>query len=221
MRAEKALLDERQSELAEIALKDEDIRIRQSRVDRLKAKTADPLKSLFGSNVPATPVLRDEFLRLKEDLSQRHKSVRDSLSEVKQDIEAKKERKRQLKQGADDREAKIKQFDEQVGRRKHATLQKRRLSPVIFKVREAVGDLSENNDDAAICAAIIAMAHQLGLKVIAEGIETDEQLEYLRRNGCDMGQGFFLGKPMTAEDFEKVLNAGGSSIRKLQPAVQS
>ena len=86
--------------------------------------------------------------------------------------------------------------------------------------RSFVKDLSGNNDDAAICAAIIAMAHQLGLQVIAEGIETEEQLEYLRMNGCDMGQGFLLGKPMTAADFAAVLTEGGA-VRSSQPAVQS
>ena len=84
--------------------------------------------------------------------------------------------------------------------------------------RSFVKDLSESNDDAAICAAIIAMAHQLGLKVIAEGIETEEQLQYLRRNGCDMGQGFLLGKPMTASDFEATLT-GEEPAAKRRPAV--
>ena len=78
-------------------------------------------------------------------------------------------------------------------------------------------DLSENNDDAAICSAIIAMAHQLGLKVIAEGIETEEQLQYLRKNGCDMGQGYLLGKPMTASDF--AASFGGVAPVKRQPAL--
>ncbi len=84
--------------------------------------------------------------------------------------------------------------------------------------RSFVKDLSENNDDAAICSAIIAMAHQLGLQVIAEGIETEEQLEYLRKNGCDMGQGFLLGKPMTASDFASAVKGRRPDVKR-QPAV--
>lgn len=83
--------------------------------------------------------------------------------------------------------------------------------------RSFVKDLSDNNDDAAICAAIIAMAHQLGLKVVAEGIETEEQLQYLRRNGCDMGQGYLLGRPMTGSDFVATLT-GAEPAAKRRPA---
>ena len=79
-------------------------------------------------------------------------------------------------------------------------------------------DLSEGNDDAAICSAIIAMAQQLGLKVIAEGIETEEQIQYLHKNGCDMGQGFFLGKPMTASDFAATLTLREPAAKR-QPAL--
>jgi len=65
-----------------------------------------------------------------------------------------------------------------------------------------VAELADNNDDAAICAAIIAMAHRLGLQVIAEGIETDYQLNFLRDQGCELGQGYLLGKPLPAAAFE-------------------
>lgn len=68
--------------------------------------------------------------------------------------------------------------------------------------RSFVKDLPENNDDAAICGAIIAMAHQLGLMVIAEGVETKEQLEFLRMQNCDQVQGFLFAKPMPAKEFE-------------------
>lgn len=69
--------------------------------------------------------------------------------------------------------------------------------------RSFVAELDDNNDDAAICAAIIAMAHRLGLQVIAEGIETDYQLEFLRDQGCEIGQGYLLGRPLPASDFER------------------
>mgnify|MGYP001812666777 CR=1 FL=1 len=67
--------------------------------------------------------------------------------------------------------------------------------------RSFVRDLHEDADDAAICAAILAMSSQLGLKVVAEGVETREQLEFLRRHNCDHIQGFIFGKPQSSADF--------------------
>jgi EAL domain-containing protein (putative c-di-GMP-specific phosphodiesterase class I) len=69
--------------------------------------------------------------------------------------------------------------------------------------RSFVMDLENNSDDAAICAAIIAMAHNLDLKVIAEGVETQEQLNYLRDQGCDEIQGFLISKPLPASELER------------------
>jgi diguanylate cyclase (GGDEF)-like protein/PAS domain S-box-containing protein len=68
-------------------------------------------------------------------------------------------------------------------------------------IREMVKD----PDSASIVMAIINMAHTLNLKTIAEGIETEEQWNFLRLLRCDMGQGFYLSKPLPAEDFEKIL----------------
>lgn len=73
--------------------------------------------------------------------------------------------------------------------------------------RSFVMDLEESRDSAAICAAIIAMAHQLGLSVVAEGIETPGQLAFLREHGCELGQGYLLGRPGPAEDFERAILA--------------
>jgi EAL domain-containing protein (putative c-di-GMP-specific phosphodiesterase class I) len=81
--------------------------------------------------------------------------------------------------------------------------------------RSFVKDLEESRDSAAICAAIIAMAHQLGLSVVAEGIETPGQLAFLRENGCEQGQGFLLGRPASAQDLEQSLL---ESTRKTQTA---
>ena len=67
--------------------------------------------------------------------------------------------------------------------------------------RSFVQELHQGADDAAICAAILAMATQLGLKVVAEGVETREQLEFLRRHDCDHIQGFIFGKPLSASRF--------------------
>ena len=66
--------------------------------------------------------------------------------------------------------------------------------------RSFVKGLPGDRDDAAITQAVIAMAHSLGLGVVAEGVETTAQLESLRRMGCDQAQGYLLGRPMPAED---------------------
>lgn len=63
--------------------------------------------------------------------------------------------------------------------------------------------------DMAITAAIIAMGHHLGFKVLAEGVETAEQLAFLRVHGCDMYQGYLHSKPMPAADFVQLLSSAG------------
>ena len=70
-----------------------------------------------------------------------------------------------------------------------------------------VQDLHNNSDDAAICSAIIAMAKELGLSVVAEGVELEEQAEFLRRQGCDQIQGFIYSKPLPADEVEAILVA--------------
>ena len=65
--------------------------------------------------------------------------------------------------------------------------------------RTFVDGLPEAEQDGQITRAIIAMSHSLNLSVIAEGVETQAQLDFLREYGCDEVQGFFLGRPMTAE----------------------
>lgn len=66
--------------------------------------------------------------------------------------------------------------------------------------RSFINDITSNPDDAAITNAIIAMAHSLNLGVVAEGVETQPQLEFLRAHGCDTIQGYLLSKPLPAED---------------------
>jgi diguanylate cyclase (GGDEF)-like protein/PAS domain S-box-containing protein len=62
--------------------------------------------------------------------------------------------------------------------------------------KEFVGDLTNDPDDEAITATVITMAHSLGLNVVAEGVETEEQLMYLREQGCDEIQGYWLSPPI-------------------------
>lgn len=68
--------------------------------------------------------------------------------------------------------------------------------------RSFVTHLDENSDDLVLCEAIIVMAHRLGMKVIAEGIETEAQMQLLKRAGCDYGQGYFFSRPISVEVFE-------------------
>lgn len=68
-----------------------------------------------------------------------------------------------------------------------------------------VRGLPDHGDDCAITDAIISMARPLGLEVVAEGVETPEQMEYLRDHGCRTGQGYYFTQPLTAEQFEKWL----------------
>jgi EAL domain-containing protein (putative c-di-GMP-specific phosphodiesterase class I) len=64
-----------------------------------------------------------------------------------------------------------------------------------------VRGLPDDSDDLAICTAVIAMGRALGLKVIAEGVETSAQLATLRGLGCQVGQGYLFARPMPAAQF--------------------
>lgn len=68
-----------------------------------------------------------------------------------------------------------------------------------------VRDIPHDRNDMEIAAAVIAMAHKLGLKVVAEGIETPAQLAFLRENRCEMGQGYLLARPMPLESVLQLL----------------
>lgn len=72
-----------------------------------------------------------------------------------------------------------------------------------------VRDMTIDSGDRAIAEAIITMAHRLGMKVVAEGIETEEQYALLAAAGCDFGQGYLLAKPMPVDQFESLV--GGIS----------
>ena len=81
--------------------------------------------------------------------------------------------------------------------------------------REFIHNLPTDSDDAAIAQAIIAMAHSLRLKVVAEGVESAQQLQFLRDNGCDEMQGYYFSKALPAEQFRCFLRsvaAGGAPL---------
>jgi diguanylate cyclase (GGDEF)-like protein/PAS domain S-box-containing protein len=69
-----------------------------------------------------------------------------------------------------------------------------------------VKNLSINSEDMILCEAMIVMAHKLGIKVVAEGIETQQQLDILTAAGCDFGQGYLLSKPLSSKAFERFCN---------------
>lgn len=78
-----------------------------------------------------------------------------------------------------------------------------------------VSNLQPEGPDLALCEAIILLAHKLGLKVVAEGIETRAQYDLLVAAGCDFGQGYLFSKPLSAGYFEALL-AGGRDMRPHQ-----
>ena len=78
-----------------------------------------------------------------------------------------------------------------------------------------VRNLQENSRDYALCEAIIVMAHKLGAVVVAEGIETQEHFDLLKKAGCDYGQGYFIAKPLAINEFEDwLLNHKSNQISK-------
>ncbi len=71
-----------------------------------------------------------------------------------------------------------------------------------------VQDVATDQDDAAIAATVIQMGHSLGLKTLAEGVENQAQLDFLRKQGCDYIQGYYFSRPLPAAEFAELLRAG-------------
>ena len=76
--------------------------------------------------------------------------------------------------------------------------------------RSFVQSARKKRQYAAIIDAIVVLAHHLELPVVGEGIETEDHRSLLQAIGCDYGQGWLFGKPMSADSFLKMLTSGGS-----------
>jgi len=74
--------------------------------------------------------------------------------------------------------------------------------------RSFITNVTERHDDAVITRAVINLAHNLGIQVVAEGVETREQLNFLKNHRCDLIQGYLISRPIPAADLEKALSSG-------------
>ena len=80
--------------------------------------------------------------------------------------------------------------------------------------RSFIREVAASRDDAEIVRAIVSLAHSLHLKVIAEGVETEEQLDFLRGLGCDQYQGFHCSPPVPADEFEQMMRMPGAELAR-------
>ena len=97
-----------------------------------------------------------------------------------------------------------------------------RLPIDVVKIDQSfIQDLTTDPNGAAIARSIIVMAHNLKLRVIAEGVETEEQLEFLKKRRCDEMQGYLFSKPAPAEAFDEMLRRGGRTSRARRPVEAS
>ncbi|WP_343221479.1 bifunctional diguanylate cyclase/phosphodiesterase [Mesorhizobium silamurunense] len=74
-----------------------------------------------------------------------------------------------------------------------------------------INDVVDDENDQAVAGAVISLGQKLNMRVIAEGVETDDQVTFLRKNNCDEMQGYHFSKPISAPEIEKMLGAPGSS----------
>ncbi|OOM73859.1 cyclic di-GMP phosphodiesterase Gmr [Clostridium puniceum] len=76
--------------------------------------------------------------------------------------------------------------------------------------RDFIRNISKISEDQVIAKHVIKLTHELNFKIVAEGIETKEHLEFLKLNNCEYGQGYLFSKPITKGSFEELLILGKS-----------
>jgi EAL domain-containing protein (putative c-di-GMP-specific phosphodiesterase class I) len=95
----------------------------------------------------------------------------------------------------------------------------RRLPASELKIdRGFIAQLAGDTNDAAIVSAIVALGATLNLNIVAEGVETDAQRDLLTQLGCNVLQGFLLGRPMSAADFDQPLRVGSTPAEMILTA---
>jgi diguanylate cyclase (GGDEF)-like protein/PAS domain S-box-containing protein len=87
--------------------------------------------------------------------------------------------------------------------------------------RSFVRDLATDADDASIVSAVISMGKSLHMRVVAEGIETPEQLQYLQTHGCPFGQGYYFSRPVVAGEFVELLSVSARGVTKSDSAISA
>jgi len=84
-----------------------------------------------------------------------------------------------------------------------------------------VRDIGEDSDDTSIVSAVIALAHNLCLEVVAEGVETASQMEFLRSQQCDRCQGFLLSPPVPAQEIQQMFTVPNATNEGLMKKTSS
>jgi CheY-like chemotaxis protein len=102
----------------------------------------------------------------------------------------------------------------------HSSLSRLRRLPIDhLKIDQSfVRNLTTDPEDAAVCLAIIGLAHNLRMTVIAEGVESEGQATYLRQHRCDEIQGYYFSRPLPAADFERLMSEARTLALRAQTA---
>ena len=93
----------------------------------------------------------------------------------------------------------------------------KRFPVALLKIDQGfIRDIPNSSDDMAISSSVIALGHAMGLKVLAEGVETLEQLQFLQQKGCDCFQGYFCSRPLPAEEFAGLLEKERAGLPQVE-----
>jgi EAL domain-containing protein (putative c-di-GMP-specific phosphodiesterase class I) len=100
----------------------------------------------------------------------------------------------------------------------YSSLSALRTFPVIrLKIDKSfINELSTSQSDRAVASAMIALGQKLNLRVIAEGVETDDQVSFLRENNCDEMQGYHFSKPVQASEIEELLKRPAQELATME-----